>query len=432
MELFDVGPMIALSSIIASGAIVILAVFLFIHSAPPTTLTITSGPEGSVFQKNALKYAKILEKNGVKLKVLTSNGSLENLARLEDPKSHVDVGIVQGGITGPSGSSTDNLISLGGISYQPLLVFYRGKPLELLSELEGKKIAIGPQGSGTRNFALTILAANGIKEGGTTQLLDLEAEQASKELLNRTIDAAFIMSESASTDILHNLMHSDEVRLLSFKQANAYSRKIDYLSMLELPEGAIDFGKDLPAHDVSLVGPMVELVAVKGLHPALSDLLLEAAVEVHNRPGVFQKRGDFPVPVEHAIHLSDDAVRFYKSGKSFLYRYLPFWIASLSNRILVVFVPTLLILIPALRSIPGFFRWKFQSKIHRRYRDLLSLEHKILLQSKPVAGEDLKAEFDHIESAVNKMKIPAAFADQFYGLRGHIDYVRGLVERRQS
>ena len=93
------------------------------------------------------------------------------------------------------------------------------------------------------------------------------------------------MSESASSDILHVLMRSKEIHLYNYKQANAYSRKVDFLSVLDLPEGSVDFGKNIPEHDVNLVGPMVELVTTKALHPALSDLILEAATEVHGKPG---------------------------------------------------------------------------------------------------------------------------------------------------
>ena len=59
----------------------------------------TTGPEGSVSQVNAERYAKILARNGVKLKILPSQGSLENLKRLTDPKFRVDVGFVQGGLS---------------------------------------------------------------------------------------------------------------------------------------------------------------------------------------------------------------------------------------------------------------------------------------------------------------------------------------------
>jgi hypothetical protein len=136
--------------------------------------------------------------------------------------------------------------------------------------------------------------------------------------------------------------------------------------------------------------------------------------------------------VEHAIRISDDANRFYKSGKSLLYRYLPFWLASLVSRIIVVFIPMLVVLIPAMRSIPAFFRWRTEMKIRRQYRELLGLEQSFLVETDVLKQEELRREFDRIEQAVNRMRVRAAFADQFYGLRGHIDYVRGLVAKRSG
>ena len=119
---------------------------------------------------------------------------------------------------------------------------------------------------------------------------------------------------------LRTLVRSPDVQLYTFAQADAYVRRYAYLDRMELPEGSIDLGKNLPAQDVVLIGPTVELVARKGLHPALSDLLLEVAREVHGKTGLLQKRGEFPAPLEHEFTISDDATRYYKSGKGFLYR----------------------------------------------------------------------------------------------------------------
>jgi hypothetical protein len=223
---------------------------------------------------------------------------------------------------------------------------------------------------------------------------------------------------------MRKLMQMPGVRLFDFMQADGYTRRIGYLNKLELPRGSIDLGKDIPAHDVSLIGPTVELIARAYLHPALSDLLLEAGSEVHGNPGLFKHRGEFPTPLEHEFHISADASRYYKSGKSFLYRYLPFRLASLMNRILVVAVPIAVVLLPGLRIIPALYRWRIKLRIYRWYRALLMLERDLITRLAREEREELFGRLDHIEEEVNKMKMPASFADQFYVLRGHIDFVR--------
>ena len=421
-ETFGLGRAAALSALLLVGLVALLAGFSFMKSAPPNTITLTSGPEGSISQTNAEKYRVILARNHVTLRILPSHGSLENLQRLDAPSSRVDVGFVQGGVT--NGTHLEKLVSLGSISYQPLLVFYRGtNTIEILSALAGQRLAIGPVGSGTRTLALTLLATNGIEPGGTTTLVDLDAEEASNALLEGKIDAVFLMGDSASPQIMRKLLRSAEIQLLNFTQADGYTRRIRYLNKLELPKGSIDFGKNIPAHDVYLIGPTVELIARTGLHPALSDLLLEAAREVHGNASILQRRGEFPAPLEHDFPISSDASRFYKSGKSFLYRHLPFWLASLVNRILVVFVPAVVVLIPGLRVIPALLRWRVKLRLYRWYRALLLLERDLFAAS-PGKHEDALRRLDEIEEAVNKMKVPASFADQFYALRGHIDFVR--------
>jgi len=422
-EIFGLGRAAALSASLLIILATIIAVFWFFHSAPPRTITITSGPEGSIFQRNAEKYQKILARNGVKLKILPSQGSLENLKRLTDHAARVDVGFVQGGVS--TGLNIDTLVSLGSLYNEPLLVFYRAAaPMDLLSKLKGRRIAIGQAGSGSRSLALALLAANGVEAGGTTAMMDLDAEDAATALLAGNVDAVFLTGDSAPPQLMRKLLLTPAIRIFNFKQADGYTRRITYLNKLELPEGAIDFGKNIPSQDVYLIGPTVELIARNNLHPALSDLLLEAAREIHGKAGLFKRSGEFPAPQEHEFRISSDAIRFYKSGKSFLYRYLPFWLASLANRTLVVVVPMVIVLLPGLRTIPAVFRWRMRLRIYRWYRALLVLERDLMAPLAPEARKELLRRIDHVEREVNKMKVPASFADQFYVLRGHIDFVR--------
>ncbi|HXI82524.1 MAG TPA: TAXI family TRAP transporter solute-binding subunit [Verrucomicrobiae bacterium] len=425
-ETFGLGRAAAISALLLIGSATIIAVFWFIHSAPPHAITISSGPEGSAFQKTAERYRAILARSGVKLNVLPSAGSLENLKRLCDPAFHVDIGFVQGGVTNEV--ETDQLVSLGSVAYEPLLVFYHSAtPINLLSELNGKRLAIGPEGSGTRTLASALLQANGIEAGGATTLLDLDAEEAARALLAGTVDAVFLMGDSASTQTMRKLLRTPDIQLFDFAQADGYARRIHYLNKLQLPRGVVDFGKDIPPRDVNLVAPTVELVARANLHPALIDLLLEAAREVHGRAALFQHRDEFPAPLEVDLRLSDEARRYYTSGKSFLYRSLPFWLASRVNRILVAFVPMLFVLVPGLRLIPTVYRWQIRLRIYRSYRALLSVEQGAFANPTPQNREELLTRLAHIEKTTNKMKVPASFADQFYVLRQNIIFVHNKL-----
>ncbi len=412
----------SLVPVLLLSAAAIWAAFHFVRPAPPDTITIASGPEGSMLSNYAERYGKILARNGVTLKILRSGGSLDNLRRLSDPNSDVDVAFVQGGLSGLV--DTANLVSLGSMFYEPLVVFYRGAPLERLSGLKGKRIAIGREGSGARILALTLLKANGIEPKGAAKLLDLDGKDSAKALLKGEVDAAFLMGDSATPATMRELLHARGVRFFDFVQGDAYARRFSYLNKLVLPPGSIDLGDNVPSKPLTLVTPMVELIARPGLHPALCDLLIEAAREVHGRATLIQRAGEFPAPLEHEYPISDDAARYYKSGKGFAYRYLPFWLATLVDRIAAVLLPIVIVLIPGLRLAPTLYGWRVKTRIYRRYGELMALERAALSQPTPEQRTELLKRLDDIEKAVITIKMPGSFADLVYVLREHIDFVR--------
>lgn len=452
--------------LLISAAAIWLAIRL-IQPAPPDTLTITAGPPGSSFWNAAQRYKEILAGNGITVNVVPSAGSLENLERLSDPNPTVDVGFVQSGVTliaqaaasgaseagatasatppasaasvpsAPSGAappaangrSVKHLVSLGSVTYVPLVIFYEGREQpSRLSAFAGKRLAIGPEGSGTRALALALLKANGIEPGGSTTLLPLTGEAAAHALTGHRIDAAFLAGDSAQPPVMARLLRTPGVRLFSFEQASAYARRFPYLTDIELPMGAFDLGKNLPPEPVHTIAPTAELVARDSLHPALSDLLIEAAKQVHGRANLLQHAGEFPSPVMHDFPISDDAARYYKSGKSFLYRVLPFWLASLVDRLIVLVVPIVVVLIPGARLIPSLYAWRVKSRIYRWYGALIAIERSALDEN---ASDDERAaslaKLGEIEGAVNRLKMPLAYADQFYVLREHIGFVRARL-----
>lgn len=430
--IFGRGQIVSIGLILLMGIAVGVAILMFKNFAAPNSITITSGPKGSIFERNAQKYKRILAREGVTVNILSSEGSADNFKQLSNPKVTVDVGFVLG--SEARENDIANLMSLGSISYQPLMIFYRGDPKKLLSDFNDQRLDIGQEGSGTHSLALMLLKANGIEPGGSTAFVHTASGDLVADLLENRVDAIFVMGESTSPDMMRKLMRAANVHLFNFTQADGYTRRINYLNKLELPRGSLDFGKNIPAEDINLIGPTVELIARDSLHPALSDVLLEAAREVHGTPGLFKKRGEFPAPQEHEFRISPDASRYYTSGKSFLYRTFPFWIASIVARIIAFIVPLALLLIPALKLAPAIYRWKTESRIHRWYRALLDLERDAFDPSvDPERREELLKQLDDIENAVSKIIVPASFGDLFYGLRGHILFVRNtLLSRRPA
>jgi hypothetical protein len=398
----------------------------FVRPAPPTHLVMTTGTEGSAFRIYAERYRKILARNGITLEILSSNGSVENLKRLSDPKQGVDVGFVQGGL--PQELRSDELVSLGSVFYEPLFVLYRNAaPIDRLSQLAGKRLAIGREGSGGEALALALLKANGIEPGGATALLPLAGEAAVKAMLDQRADAVFLAGDSARPDEIRRLLHTQGLRMFDFVQADGYLRRFRYLSRIDLPMGALDLGSNLPEHPAALVAPTVELVTRSELHPALADLLIAAAREVHGHGSVLTRAGEFPSSVERDFPISDEAARYYKSGKSFAYRYLPFWLANLVERMVVLLVPAAVLLLPALRLLPGMYRWRIRARIFRPYGQLMTLERESQRLKSPEEARRMLERVDAIESAVINLKLPGEFADAAYVLRQHIDFVRARL-----
>jgi hypothetical protein len=255
-------------------------------------------------------------------------------------------------------------------------------------------------------------------------LHELVGEKAADELIAGTIDAAFMMGDSVPREVMRKLRNNDDIEIASFRQADGYLRKFRFLSKLTLPEGAYDLGKDEPPRTLTLIGPTVELVARHHLHPALSDLLIGAAREVHGGAGMFRTAGEFPAPLVRDFPISPDAERYYKSGGQWLYKKLPFWLANLIDRLVVILVPLLVILVPATRFIPTVYRFLMRSRIYKWYGALMAIERQMLKSPTPEQREVLIRRVEAIEKAVNELKMPVSYAEQLYVLRDHVRTVR--------
>lgn len=406
----------------------------YIQPAPPDTLVLATGGPGGAYQRFGAAYKDVLAGHGIRLVEETTAGSTDNLARLRDPAQTIDAAFVQGGTARVQ--EGDALFSLGGIYNEPLWIFYRaelaphGRDLTRLADLKGRRIAIGGAGSGTRHLAQELLFINQI-DGDNTRLLDTGGLALAEAFAGREIDAAFIVGPTESATVW-TLLHTPGLKLMSLAHAEAYNRHFPYLSHLVLPRGAIDMATDLPPRDVDLLAATATLVVRESTHPALIDLLMQALSETHGESGIFQKPGEFPRAVSADFPLSPEAQRYYKSGKPWLQRYLPFWAATLVDRMVVLLIPLFAVMIPLMKVAPGLYTWRIRSRIYRRYGELKFIEAELEADPAHLTRAEWHQRVDAIERDVNHLAMPLAYTDMLYTLRMHIGVVRKAIDRNAT
>ncbi len=393
----------------------------YVAPAPPRTITMATGSPAGAYFASGKAYREILAKDGVALELKNTSGSVENLRLLESTEDGADVAFVQGGLNPLD--DKDNLVALGSLFFEPMWVFLRtGVSVEKLSDLQRLRIAVGPEGSGSKVLALLMLNLNGITEANA-RIFSYDSQKAADLLVDGQIDAAFFVASHRSKYILQ-LFTSRSVELLGIDRAEAYAIRYPFLHVLKLPEGVIDFKENIPSRDLMLVAPTAQLVARADLHPALIHLLLQAAEQIHHKGGGFEKEGQFPAPRHIDFTLSKEAARYYKSGPAFLQRYLPFWVANFISRMIVMLLPLVALLFPMFKLMPPLYRWRVRSKIYRWYKTLEAIDADITRNRISRGFAETFDRLDELEKNVANVSVPLAFREELYDLRLHIDLLR--------
>ena len=422
-----------------AGALLVLGIVIwlatrFISPAPPVRIDMTTGAIDGAAHQFALKYQAYFKANGVELRLLPSGGSVQNLERLN---AGIPVGFVQSGLgtlalDAQNADSDTPLRSLGVVGYEPVWLFTLSPTLARtlskgLTGLAGKRVAIGAEGSGTRKVALELLQAYGITPAQAALTND-GGLVAANALLARSIDALIVIG-APQTPAVQLLLKRPETQLVAIAHAEGLTRRLPYLSLVTLKAGSVDPGRDRPSEDITLMSTTSNLVVRQELHPALGYLLLEATREVHKGATLLNRPGEFPNPLATDFPLADEARRYYRDGRPFLQRYMPYWVANALQRFLLVLVPLLAIAIPLFKIIPLLYGFREKSRLNRRYGLLLDLERKIT--SRTLTAQELadaRVQLDQIEHDVSGMKFPLDFSDRVYTLRQHVDYVRGHLQ----
>ena len=427
------------------GPFILLAIVLLglaywvLDPNPPSKVVLATGTEQGAYAEFGKRYAQILKTYGITVELRNTQGSGENLRLLRDAKSGVDIAFVQGGsgermrqdanAVAPAEDDDDEagLVSLGSLFYEPLWLFYRTESAQKLlkapaltsfSQLPGWRVNIGARGSGSPALMRKLIEANRIDLASLT-IERKPQTPATMDLLAGESDA-LVFSSAPEALMVQMLLQTPGIALYDFTQADAYSRRFPFLTPVTLPRGVVDLAGDVPPRDVHLVAPTATLVARADTHPALLQLFMQAAQQVHGGAGWFQHKGDFPKAGGTEQPLAKEAQRFYANGTPVLQRYLPFWLANLVERMWPVLVTIIAILIPLSRTLPPLYQFRIRSRIFRWYAQLREVEDAMGKQP----NAELLEKLGQIEKRVEHVTVPLSYADELYSLRSHIQLVR--------
>ena len=405
--------------------------WMYMAPAPPQKLTIAAGHHDGAYFRYCQQYAKCLKEHGVTLHVRETDGSVENYRLLQNDPD-IDIAIVQAGTT-PQDASGQGLESIASLYPEPLWIFFRdGIEIKDIRQLKGKRVAVGPDGSGTRCMAEEILAANGLDHSQQDYCPDTRSGYEAAAALRRgDIDVAcFVTTPEAG--YIRELIHTTDVKLLHLQRQKAYAQLHPWLQPITLAKGVVDLPRDLPSSDVPMIAPSASLVATPHLHHAFVPLFLQAAQQVHGGGGMFVRPGEFPNAqlVEHPLNAS--AADYFRHGPSLFHRYLPFWVVSLISRTRILLVPLLTLLIPLIRLTPPIYRWRIRSRIYRWYEVLRRIDQELAGSDAASARSTHRAELERMECELQEIKVPLSYMEEFYNLRLHLNLVSRRVYEQTS
>jgi TRAP transporter TAXI family solute receptor len=408
--------------------VIALGLFQFVDPAPPKQITLATGDEDGRYHELGEFLKTELQKEGVTLNLISTAGSAENMEMLIDPDGPVSVAFVQSGMEQMFDAGDTVLSSLGSLYYEAIWLFYRNEiVLDSVRDLEGYRVAVGEAGSGTRAVAQYLLAENGLAGGDVGfELIEEGGQQAIELLRTRAVDAAFF-TVSPQSEVIQDLIDLPGIDFLDVSRSGAYTARYPFLSSVRISEGLIDLERNIPDSDRNTLASTATLVVNDRFHPSFTPLVLEALSTPLKQGGVLEKPGEFPSPSNVGFSLTKEAQHYYKYGPPFLMRYLPFWAASLFDRLVIFIIPLLVIIIPLSKVAGPLYRWRTRSRIYTWYADLLETDRKIV-EEEVTDHEEERRKLDALADELAAIEVPLSYSDQLYQLKQHVEYVKRRLD----
>jgi len=337
-------------------SLVIIAFLALIVWSKPypinSTVYLGVGQSGSSYDALGKQLVPLFREHGIDLVLIETSGLDASLSQLDDDHSLINAGFLTAGLPKPQKYS--GLVSLGSIQYSPIWIFYRGKDQASESEIFEKRIAIGADGTNTQEIFKLIAKAQGINTENSKNLYKVKHSEAITMLEEGRIDAVCIVDSFDSPNI-QQLLNRPDFKLFNFDLADAYTRKLSFLSKVTVPKGSINIADVVPKQQVDLISTTITFLVEEDLHPYIQWLLIKSIKDVSNaRLQFFAEPDFFPAHLDHSTTLSKVATQYYSQGFPFLTNYLPLWLAVYLDRMWLVILSALAIYSQASHVVGSF------------------------------------------------------------------------------
>jgi uncharacterized protein len=409
---------------------VALAVWIccFVWPIPDTYLRITTGNEQGAYFQMAKRYQDLLEQRGITLQVLSSEGTPDNLKRLQSDPPQAELAFAQGGFgllgTAFEQRDTSKVMTLANIAIEPLWLISRQSDLTNLLQIRGLKVGVGGGQSGSRMVLLRLLELYRIRDH-ELQLVTLNGFDLVKGLQSGQVDAVFHVATPESP-VVRGLLDIPGVHLAQLARTRAIVERLPYLEPRLLTQGAMLGTHSQPAKDTTLLSTYASLVAHSQLHPTLQRELLYAADQVHRGAGLFHRASefpshrqlDFPAPINDPVSTGTD------TSLSAWERLLPFFWTQVLLRMLLVVIPLALLAGWLCWWLPIWIGTRLRGELDRMYGQLQFLEEDMQRSNQiRLDYERYRRQLVDLDQKISRMKIPQHLTRRWLALRAHVDFV---------
>jgi uncharacterized protein len=393
----------------------------------PTRVTITSGPKDGMYYRHAERYAQVLRGYGLEVQVLESAGTGQNIDRLRDKQNPSQIGFAQGGFglldrELPSEGRT-TIQTIANVDVEPIWIFSRKKDIDSLLQLQGMRVSIGQQGSGSRLVALKLLEQVRL-EPKDLVVAEATGTSAAQALSKGEIDAAIFVA-SPNAPIVSVMLSAPNVHLITLKRSAALIERVPYLEPRLVAKGMLTPSGLQPEQDTAMLTTIASVVVSENLHPAIKRLTAAAARQIHFEAGLFHKAGDFPNLRRADFMTSPDARSTLTHGLPWIEQHMSIAWAQILWRIAFIGLPLALACWALCYCLPAFMRWTLESYINRWYGELKFIEND--LDTTQSSGLDFvrhNIQLKAIDTGLRNFDAPPEFMKRLFMLQKHTEFVR--------